>query len=376
MTSHDLVTRFLTSIGHSDEADFYLKLFKNERPERFAIIVAGSSTIQETPEVLITDLRFLAQLKLTPVVVFGILHPTKSLQSLKTIYNQLHAHAKCKIVDATDLHQVQALTQNNGIPLVSFPKEASTINDRFDILAILAKFLCSRKIMFLGTRSGLQNRDGTIVSLVNMANQYEKLLAPDQLPPHQQALLRQINRIFQTIDRKTTIAITSPLDLLRELFTSTGAGTLIRAGSSVEKVESMSHVDHLRVQTLIETAFGNTLINDFFSRPIAALYLADDYRGTAIITNTPVGFYLTKFAVDREARGEGVGHDLWWALQQDYPRLFWRSHANNPFVSWYEKQCDGLIRKNSWYIFWKGIASPDIENVIDYACQAPIDFKS
>lgn len=376
MTSHDLVIRFLTSIGRPDEAEFYLKLFKSERPERFAIIVVGASVMEEASEVLAADLRFLAQLQLTPIVIFGLVTPTTSGHRADTIRERLQPHVRCSIVSAENPQQVQGVAQDGGIALVPFPESAETIDCRFDLLADLAQFLHSRKIMFLGTRSGLQAPDGTVLSLVDMTTEYEALVMPDRLPTHQQALLRQVNRLFKIIDRRTTIAVTSPLDLLRELFTSTGAGTLIRLGSSITHVSDMTRVDCSRLQTLIETAFGRTLVADFFTRPIHALYLADDYRGTAIITDTPAGHYLTKFAVDRQARGEGVGHDLWRVIYANSPQIFWRSRADNPLVTWYEQQCDGLIRNDAWHVFWRGLQTEDIPRAIKYARDAPIDFRS
>ena len=45
---------------------------------------------------------------------------------------------------------------------------------------------------------------------------------------------------------------------------------------------------------------------------------------------TPVAPYLTKFAVERQAQGEGIGGELWSMLARDFPRFFWRSRAGEP----------------------------------------------
>ncbi len=374
MTSHDLVIRFLTSIGRPDEADFYLKLFKSESPERFAIIVVGESVMEEASEVLAADLRFLAQLQLTPIVVFGLVTPTMAAHYADTIRDCLHPHVRCSIASTENSSQIQDLAKAGNIVLAPFLDTVVNVNRRFDFLAALARFLHSRKIMFMGTRSGLQTPDGSMLSLVDLTTEYEELVMPNRLSTHQQALLQQVNRLFQTIDRRTTIAVTSPLDLLRELFTSNGAGTLIRQGSAITHFLDMTGVDRSRLQTLIETAFGRTLLENFLTQPIHALYLADDYRGVAIITNTSTGYYLTKFAVNQQARGEGVGHDLWRVLHTNYPQIFWRCRADNPLATWYEQQCDGLIRDSAWHVFWRGLRTEDIPCAINYARQAPIDF--
>ena len=376
MTSRDVVIRFLTSIGRPEDAEFYLKIFKSQRPERFAIIVVADSVMETTPEVLAADLRFLAQLQLTPVVVFGLVTPATSAHYAGMIHSLLFPQIHCAIVSAEHAQQVRAVVHDGGIPLVSVPEHVDTIDHRFDVLAALATVLRSCKIMFLGTRSGLQTYDGTVLSLVDVTTEMDAFTGPKRLPPHQHALLQQVSRLFQTIDCRTTIAVTSPLDLLRELFTAHGAGTLIRQGSTITRFTAFRHVDTLQLRALIETAFGRTLTEDFFARPIHALYLADNYRGIAIITDTPTGYYLTKFAVDRQARGEGVGHDLWRALHTHCPQLFWRSRTDNPLVTWYAQQCDGLIRDESWHIFWRGLHTEDIPRAIDYARHTQIDFTT
>ena len=71
--------------------------------------------------------------------------------------------------------------------------------------------------------------------------------------------------------------------------------------------------------------------------------------------DTPVGNYLSKFAVDVGARGEGIGSDLWRAVCSGCPRLLWRSKPNNPIAAWYAQVCDGLDKRGDWHIFWRGI---------------------
>jgi acetylglutamate synthase len=100
----------------------------------------------------------------------------------------------------------------------------------------------------------------------------------------------------------------------------------------------------VRARGLFESAFGRPLRAGFFGEPVDRLYLEENYRGIAVIRQTPVGPYLTKFAVDRQAQGEGIGTELWAVLTRDYPAFFWRSRAANPITPWYVKQCEGMVR--------------------------------
>jgi acetylglutamate synthase len=178
------------------------------------------------------------------------------------------------------------------------------------------------------------------------------------------------------------VAVVNPLSLLRELFTVSGAGTLIRKGSRIERHADFSRVDGPRLQALVESAFGRPLgpglleAGGRLERETESLYLEENYLGAAMLAQTPVGAYLTKFAVDRQAQGEGIGTDLWTAFTRDYPAFFWRARPANPITPWYVKQCDGMARFPEWVVFWRGLDPARIAAAIEYALAAPRDFDT
>jgi acetylglutamate synthase len=104
------------------------------------------------------------------------------------------------------------------------------------------------------------------------------------------------------------------------------------------------------------------------------VYLEEGYRGCAILVDTPLGAYLTKFAVSPEAQGEGIARDLWEALAADAPVVFWRARRTNPISEWYMKLCDGLVRVPGWTIYWKGLAADAIPAAIAWAVKQPVDI--
>ena len=174
---------------------------------------------------------------------------------------------------------------------------------------------------------------------------------------------------------RLSITITSPLDLLRELFTTRGAGTLIRRGAVISRYTDFAAISLPKLRDLIESAFHRRLVHGFFDRPIDSVYLADDYRGVGIVSNTEQGPYLSKFAVDRRAQGEGVGRDLWRALVRDHQTLLWRSRPDNPIAAWYQQQCDGMVRAGMWLVFWRGLPHSRLSAAIELALAAPPDFE-
>lgn len=378
MQPSDLVLRFISSIGGPREALYYLSLFRSARPEAFAIIAASDTVVREAVGALVVDLRFLAQLGLTPVLVLGHGDPAGARAQAAQIVQRLRPDVACTIVDPPDLpgqmpDQIRAAARAGTIALVPASDTAGPGSDQpTDALAELAAALGTRKVVFVDRQSGLQPKDGPIPSLVDITTEYEALRA--SLPDDQAALLGRIQHLIHTVPHRFTVAVTSPLDLLRELFTTSGAGTLVRRGSVVTRYGDYATVNRDRVRRLLESAFDKPLSDDFFTRPIAALYVADDVRGLAIINHTTHGAYLSKFAVDRQAQGEGVGRDLWRALVADCPTLLWRSRLDNPIAAWYQQQCDGMVRTSHWLIFWRGLDVDRIAEAIRYADTAPPDF--
>jgi acetylglutamate kinase len=376
LSARDAVLRFLSSIGRPAEVAQYLDLFQREHPEQFAILHVSDAIVDDALEGLIVNLRFLDQLGLHPVLAFGVVSPRGARRAAERVAAGLAPTTRAQIVGPAD---AAAVARGGGIALVPLLEDSDGDSDedgRFDALGELVTRLGTTKLIFLGRRSGLVPTGGTVVSIIDVTIDLPEL-AP-RLRASQRKLLAQAARLFARVPHRFTVSVTSPLDLLRELFTVKGAGTLIRRGSRVERFAAWSDLDGDRLVALIEDAFGRRLVDDFRHRPFIAAYVADDYRGGAVVTDTALGPYLSKFAVTTVARGEGVGRDLWRPLVADFPRLFWRSRADNPITAWYRDQCDGLHRLElageKWLVMWRGVAADEIPAAIAHARTAPSDF--
>jgi acetylglutamate synthase len=210
--------------------------------------------------------------------------------------------------------------------------------------------------------------------VVSLATDTERLLAPGVLSRGQASLLRQVKQLLDRVPHRLSATVVNPLALLRELFTVNGAGTLIRKGSRIETRGGWDGVDRARLRALFASAFGRTLSDDFFARPVLRTFVEESYRGAAVVEQTPVAPYLTKFAVERQAQGEGIGGEIWSLVTRDYPAFFWRSRPENVITAWYAKQCDGLARFPGWHVFWRGLPIETIDPAIRYALGAVSDF--
>ncbi len=136
----------------------------------------------------------------------------------------------------------------------------------------------------------------------------------------------------------------------------------------------MESVDRARLLALLESSFSKPLLNTGFLDKVSDVYLEKDYRGAVLLEQHPAGHYLSKFAVGREARGEGVALELWHEITHRHNALFWRSNSSNPFNGWYHKQADGHHAIGQWQVFWRGVSADAISGIIDYCCERGEDF--
>jgi acetylglutamate kinase len=257
-------------------------------------------------------------------------------------------------------------------------------------LAALARSLDTRKIVLLRRRGGIPARgdrplvlrpghtlsaSGGWVSVINLRTDWSALQLTKRFAKRDLELVESAEGILNGIGSSSVlVSVTSPLNLLKELFTVKGAGTLIKAGTAIERRNDYGSVDLARLRQLLEESFGRTLAPDFFQRAPLAVYLEASYRGAAILHDASPAPYLTKFAVLPEAQGEGIGHDLWHALERDFPRIFWRARPENPIATWYQSECDGMLRRPGWNIYFRGLEPERVAELVAHAEAMPSDF--
>lgn len=379
MDTADVVLRFLESVGRRSEAEYYVGLFRSDPKEQFAAISVDANVARHATEAVVLDLRFLAALGLTPTVVLGLFGPQDAMEHATKIHRRLNAAGvRSQLLDAKseNLHeQAKSAARSGVIPIVPFgAAQGISLDERFDHFGRLLTALHTRKAIFLHRPGGLRQK-GVLAPVVNLSADYETLVASDELSRKEKLLLAQSRRlVLHLVPHKLVVAITSPLNLFRELFTVKGAGTLLRRGARIHRHEALEDLDRSRLNALLVSSFGRAPFPSFFERPLSRLYVEENYRGAALVQTTPFGGYLTKFAVNREAQGEGIARDLWEKMHADFPTLFWRARPSNPITEWYTKLCDGLARFPDWHVYWTGLPPERITSAIEFALAQPVDL--
>jgi acetylglutamate kinase len=353
-------------LGHKRDAAFYLKLFTSGRPESFAIIAVSPEVLASGLDALALDLSWLAKLGLFPVLVLQAPVASCDFPALK----------KIKIL-SLDLTQASRKDIARIVRQRTFPMHrVDNQRDRNSTLVHLTRLLETRKLIFL-TSGGtfMKTRSKIPIDMINLREvrrlgSYCKALSQENA-----ALLVWARDILRKSHASLHIAVTSPLALLRELFTVKGAGTLIYTGSKINKFRSLADLDLARLKILLESSFEKKLRRSVRNQAVDVIYLEETYQGAAFIREVGHYAYLSKFAVGLQARGLGVGRDLWQCLTRDYPRLLWRADPHNLIASWYAKVCDGMQKGKHWNVYWIGLKDIEILEAIRYARTRERDFK-
>lgn len=409
-----VIVKLLSNLGSAKEIQQYLRRFSQLNAERFAVVKVGGAILRDELDDLASALSFLQQVGLTPIVLHGAgpqLNDELARHAIKTpIHNGLRVtspealaivrqvfHAEnLKLVEAlhavgahassvvggvfeadflnrrkyglvgkvsnVKLASIKSSLKAGSIPVIASLGETrggQILNINADIAANeLIAVLKPYKIVFLTSSGGLLDGDGQLISSINLSTDLDHLLAAPWLHSGMRLKIEQIADLLQRIPGSSSVSMTRPAELAKELFTHRGSGTLIRKGEIIKSYSRWKQVDLNRLKQLIESSFGRRLVNDYFAKTtLHRAYISANYRAALIITLENEIAHLDKFAVAEDAQGEGLGRAAWLRMKADTPQLFWRSRPENPVNEFYIEECDGCHKTERWTIFWYGMTS-------------------
>ena len=410
------IVRLLSSMGGAKEISHYLKRFSQLDAARFAVVKVGGAVLRDDLDALTSSLAFLQDVGLTPIVIHGagpqldaelsaagIVKQTidglrvTSPEALAIVRRVFHAQ-NLKLVEAlqasdaratsivsgvfeadyldraryglvgevkrVDLAPIQASLQAGSIPVIASLGETvggQILNVNADFAANeLVQVLQPYKIIFLTGTGGLLDEEGKVIDSINLSTEFEHLMQQPWINGGMRVKIQQIKDLLDRLPLTSSVSITRPADLAKELFTHKGSGTLVRRGERVQRATSWDELDLVALKALIESSFGRALVPDYFQRTtLLRAYVSENYRAAVILVDTPEGVYLDKFAVLDEAQGEGLGRAVWKVMREETPQLYWRSRHNNQVNIFYYAESDGCIKQEKWKVFWYGIEGLD-----------------
>ncbi len=410
------IVRLLSSMASAKEISQYLKRFSQLDAKRFAVVKVGGAVLRDDLEALTSSLSFLQEVGLTPIVLHGAgpqldtelaaagieKHTVNGLRvttpEALAIVRKVFQQSNLQLVEAlqqngaratsitggvfeaeyldrdtyglvgevkrVNLAPIEASLRAGSIPVITSLGETPSgqiLNVNADFAANeLVQELQPYKIIFLTGTGGLLDADGRLIDSINLSTEYEHLIQQPWLHGGMKVKIEQIKDLLDRLPEESSVSITRPADLAKELFTHKGSGTLVRRGEKVLKATSWEQLDTARLKALIESSFGRRLVPDYFEKTrLLRAYVSENYRTAVILTDEAEGVYLDKFAVLDDAQGEGLGRAVWNVMLEETPQLFWRSRNGNPVNHFYYAESDGCYKLDHWKVFWFGASDFD-----------------
>ncbi len=427
------IVRLLSNMGSAKEIQQYLKRFSQLDAARFAVVKVGGAILRDELDALVSSLAFLQQVGLTPIVVHGAGPQLdeemsaagivkKTVDGLRytdapvlSVVRRIAQQENLRLVEALQAVGVRATSVTAGvfeaevldqakyglvgkvvkvhtaaiqaaikvrsIPVIASLAETHSgqiLNVNADWAANeLVKTLQPYKIVFLTGTGGLLDGEGDLIDSINLSTEYEQLMAQPWLHSGMRVKMEQIHELLMQLPPSSSVSITRPDELAKELFTHRGSGTLVRRGEKVLEYRGWAGLDLAKLKALVESGFGRRLAPDYFDNVVPyRVFVSEHYRAALIITLEEGIPHLDKFAVSEDAQGEGLGRAAWQVMRAAVPRLFWRARWDNPVNDFYFDESDGCVKGEKWNVFWYGLESFDeIRFAVDHCRARPASLK-
>ena len=237
--------------------------------------------------------------------------------------------------------------------------------------AELARELVPLKIVYLSEKGGIHDKEtGKLIEAINLDEEYDEYMKKPWVIHGTRSKIRDIKTLLDDLPRSSSVAIIHPESLERELFTHSGAGTLIRRGTKLQQASSLAdfeNMDQLK-QTLIRDRDGldsaavvDNYLETLQNRTFKAYY-DENMEALAIVlppTDPTALAHLATLTMTRSAWLSNIADNVFQNLKRDFPKLSWTVKQDDENLTWFAEKADGSIARKGEVLFWYGIESPE-----------------
>jgi N-acetyl-gamma-glutamyl-phosphate reductase/acetylglutamate kinase len=180
--------------------------------------------------------------------------------------------------------------------------------------------------------------------------------------------LKEIRDLLMELPRKSSVSVTNAEHLHKELFTHSGAGTLLRRGHKVSKHDGITSLDVSKITTLLRENDINIIngiqtveeVLETLKRPDIVIYADETYDIIAVVSTkgTPT---LEKLVCSKTAKINNVPDNVWDIMRSEFPKMAWIATNNNPFNAFYYSKSGGSFNFDGGVLFWYGVK--DVESL-------------
>ena len=419
--------QLLSNIGSKREVQQYLSHFSSVSSQQFAVIKVGGAIITEHLQILSSALAFLNHVGLFPVVVHGAgpqlnrlleqagvepqfedgirITDGKTLQLARSLFleenlklveevENLGVRARpitsgvftADYLDKDKYNLVGKIRQVDKSPIEAAIKagclpiltsmaethEGQILNVNADVAAgELARALQPLKIVYLSEKGGLFNGDTKEkISAINLDEEYEDLMTQWWVRHGTRLKIKEMKELLVDLPKTSSVAIIHPADLQKELFTDSGAGTLIRRGNKVHvnnKLSQFEDIDAFKSvllrdrEALDAKATVDRYVQGLGERDFRA-YFDEPMEALAIVLPPQAGSsmaQLATFTITKSGWLTNVADNVIAAIKKDFPKFMWTVKTDDENLTWFFDKADGSLSKEGETLFWVGVESGD-----------------
>lgn len=282
-------------------------------------------------------------------------------------------------ITRVDKRPIEASIRAGAIPILTSLAETpdgQILNVNADIAAgELAKELEPLKIVYLNEKGGLfHGTTGKKLDVINLDEEYDLLMKEPWVKYGTKLKIREIKELLDHLPRSSSVAIISADMLQKELFTDSGAGTLIRRGYRLLKHTSIDSIGADRLRQVIHDRDPDVLsgaqsvagaLQELHRTP-HTIY-ADEALDAVAIVSHPEGevAVMTRLLPSRNGVMNNVVDNVFASVRKDHRKLFWTARADDGDRAWHFERADGSFTRAGRSLFWYGIQDVnEVERIV------------
>ncbi|KAJ2684003.1 hypothetical protein IWW39_005174 [Coemansia spiralis] len=423
----ETIVKLLYNIGSKKEVEQYLRHFSSVESQKFAVIKVGGAVISDDLATLASALTFLNRVGLYPIVVHGAgpqLNKRLEAAGIEARYEdgiritdgptlaiarEVFASENRKLVEALERLGTRARPITSGVFVADYlnrekydrvgkivkvnrdvvessiragclpiltslaeTPEGQILNVNADIAAgELARVLEPLKIVYLNEKNGLYHgTTGKRIETIHLDEEYEDLLKEPWVRYGTKLKLREIKELLDTLPRSSSVAIISAEHLHKELFTHSGAGTLIMRGHRLFSAQDVGAVDLERVGALLAEcdpaiSSGQSTAAALWQRLAQVkraggqywIYGDEPHQVAAVVTRAKgqAAAVLEAFAATKAAVLGNITDNAWKLVTRDHKQLVWAVPRGDDGLAWHFERAEGSWTRGADVVFWYGV---------------------
>lgn len=250
---------------------------------------------------------------------------------------------------------------------LAFTPDGQCLNVNADVAAAeLARALEPLKVVYLSEKGGLFDGEGGKISAINLDEEFEWYMSQAWCKYGTRLKIREIKDLLDTLPRSSSVAIIHPQDLQKELFTDSGAGTLIRRGNKLfqaTKLQEFSDVEKLKEVLVRDREAPNsrqtvqTYLEFLKENPFKAYYdEAMDALAIVLPPNEKRSLAtLATLTITKSGWLSNIADNIFTAIRKDFPKLVWTVKEDDENLTWFWDKADGSLSVNGDVMFWCGM---------------------